>query len=52
MPIVRNNQYYSWLKSAANMKLSSNASVLKIAYAGLIDFQSFMDFYHNSIKSL
>ena len=48
MPIVTNNQYYSWLKSAANMKLSSNASVLKIAYAGLTDFQSFMDFNSDS----
>ena len=35
MPIVTNNQYRVWLKSAANMKLSSDASVLNITYEGL-----------------
>ena len=52
MPIVTNNQYSSWLKSAANMELSSDAFVLRITYEGLTNFQSFMDFNHNSIKSL
>ena len=52
MPIVTNNQYCLWLKSAANMKLSSYASVLRITYEGLTNFQSFMDFNRDSIESL
>ena len=39
------------MKSAANMKLSSDASVLRITCEGLTKFQSFIDFDHNSIKS-
>ena len=52
MPIVTNNQYRPWLKSAANMKLSSDKSVIRVTYEGLTNFQSFMDFYCNSIKSI
>ena len=52
MPIVTKNQYHLWLKSAANMRLSSDASVLRITYEGLTKFQSFMDFDWNSIESL
>ena len=52
MPILTKNQYLSWLKSAANIKLSSNESVLRITYEGLTNFQSFMDFDRDSIKSL
>ena len=52
MPIVTNNQYRLWLKSAANMKLYSNESVLRITYEGLTNFQSFMDFDRDSIGSI
>ena len=52
MPIVTNNQYRLWLKITVNMKLSSNASVLSITYEGLTNFQYFIDFNHDSIKSL
>ena len=45
-----NNQYRLWLKIVANMKLSSDASVLRITYEGLTNFQSFMDSNHDSIK--
>ena len=34
------------------MKLSSDASVLRITYEGLTNFQSFMDFDRDSIVSL
>ena len=34
------------------MKLSSNASVLRITYEGITNFQSFMDFDRDSIISL
>ena len=50
--IVTNKQYLSSLKSAANTKLSSNASVLRITYGGLTNFQSFMDFDRHSIEPL
>ena len=46
------NQYPLWLKIAANMKVSSDAYELRIAFDILTDFQSFMDFDRNSIKSL
>ena len=52
MPIVTNNQFRLWLKNTANMKLSYDASVLRITYKGLKNFQSFMDFNHDSIESL
>ena len=52
MPIVINNQFRSWLKSAANMKISSDASVLRITYEVLTNFQYFMSFDCVSIKSL
>ena len=52
MTILTNNQYRSWLKSAENMKLSSNASVMIITYEVLTKFQLFMDLDRNSIKSL
>ena len=52
MPIVTNNQFHLWLKSAVNMKLSYDASVLRITYEGLTNFRSFMDFYRDSIESL
>ena len=52
MPIVIDNQYHSWMKSAADIKRSSDESVLRITYEGLAKFQSFMDFYRDSIESL
>ena len=52
MPIVTNNQYHLWLKSAANMKLSYDASVLNITYEGLTNFQYFMEFDCDIIESL
>ena len=52
MPPVTNAQFRSWLKSAANMKLSSDASVLRITHEGLTNFESFMDFDRDSIESL
>ena len=52
MIIVTNNKYRSWLKSAVNMKLSSDAYVLRITYEDLTNFHSFMDFDCNSIESL
>ena len=52
MPIGTNNQVCSSLKSAANMKLFSGTSVIRIIYEGLKHFQSFMHFNHDSIESI
>ena len=52
MPIVTNNQHRSWLKIFANMKLSSNTSGMRITYEEFTKFQLFMEFDHDSIKSL
>ena len=52
MPIVRNKQCRSCLKSDVNMKLSSNVSVFKITYKGLTQLHSFIDFDRDSIESL
>ena len=52
MPAVANNQFRSWLKIASNMKLSSDASILRITYEGLTKFQSFMEFDCDNIESL
>ena len=52
MLIVTNNQSHSWLKSTANMKISFDASVLRITYEGLTNFQSFLEFDRHSSKSL
>ena len=40
------------MRSAVNMKPSSDASVLRITYEGLTKFESFMYFDRNSIESL
>ena len=42
MPNVTNNQYRSWLRIAADMKLSSNAFMLIFTYEVIINFRSFM----------
>ena len=52
MQTVTNNHNWLWLKSAVNMKLSNDASVLRINYAGLTNFQSFVDFDRDSIEYL
>ena len=49
---MTNKQYHLCLKRAANMKLSSDAFVLKITYEGLTNFQYFMEFDSNITKSL
>ena len=49
---MTNNQYRSRMKGAVNMKLSLDASVLRITYEGLIKFLYFTYFHHNSIYSL
>ena len=52
MPPVTNANYRNWLKSAANMKLSSDAAVLRLTYEGITNFDSFLDFDRESIESL
>ena len=52
MPPVTNTRYRGWLKDAVNTNLPSDASVLRITYKGLTNFDSFTDFYRENIQSL
>ena len=52
MPPVTNTQFRGWLKSAVNMKLPSDASVIRITYKGLTHLDSFIDFDCESIELL
>ena len=49
IPIVMKNQYHLWMKCAANMELSFDASVMRFTHEGLTNFQSFMHFDCDSI---
>lgn len=41
-----------WLKSNSNIKLSSDASVLRITHEGITNYESLLDFDKNSIQLL
>ena len=44
--------FRSWLKSNANIKLSSDASVLRITHEGITNYESLLDFDKKSIQLL
>ena len=44
--------FRNWLKQSTNMKLSSDASVLRITHEGVTDLSSLRDFDKDSIESL
>ena len=46
------NAFKSWLKSGTNMKLSSDASVLRITHEGITNYESLLDFDTKSIERL
>ena len=52
MPPVVSVSYRSWLKSASNIKLSSDAAVTRITYEGVTKFSSLQDFDKKSVESL
>ena len=49
---VFTNTFKNWLKANVNIKLASDAAVLRITHEGVIDFPSLIDFDRESIESL
>jgi len=52
MPPAVTASFKIWLKGNTNMKLSSDAAVLRITYEGITNFKSLDDFDKKSINSL
>ena len=52
MALITNAPFRSWLKGANNMKMSSDAAVLRIIHEGITNFLSLLDFDRDSIESL
>ena len=52
MPPTVNNNFKAWLKANVNMKLASDAAVIRITYEGMTDFASLLDFDRESIEAL
>ena len=44
--------FRSWLKASTNMKLSSDASVLRITHKGITSYYTLVDFDKAAIKNL
>jgi hypothetical protein len=44
--------FKSWLKDSTNMKLSSDASVLRLTKEGITNFESLTDFDKKSLERL
>ena len=42
--------FKSWLKLGTNMKLSSDAAVLRLTYEGITNYDSLLDFDTKSIE--
>ena len=45
-------EFKAWLKASTNMKLSSDASVLRLTKEGITNFESLTDFDKKSIENL
>ena len=52
MPPVVSASFKQYLKSSNNMKLSSDASVTRVTYEGLTNFESLQDFDKKTIEKL
>ena len=52
MPLVVPAHFKQWLKSAPNMKLSSDAAVTRITHEGITSYDSLIDFDKKSIEGL
>ena len=52
MPVTVTAAFKSWLKANTNMKLASDAAVLRITHEGVTDFASLVDFDRESIEAL
>jgi len=52
MPPFVTHHFKSWLKSNVNIKLASDAAVLRMTYEGVTDFAALLDFDRDSIEAL
>jgi len=52
MPPTVTNTFKAWLKANVNIKLASDAAVLRLTYEGVTDFSSLLDFDRDSIEAL
>ena len=52
MPPTIAASFRSWLKSNVNIKLASDAAVLRMTYEGVTDFMALLDFDRDSIEAL
>ena len=50
--VVVSAGFRSWLKSSTNMKLSSDASVVRVTHEGITDFRSLVDFDKETMQNL
>lgn len=52
MPVAVSAAFKSWLKSNVNIKLASDAAVLRLTHEGVTDYASLLDFDRESIEAL
>ena len=52
MPPTVTAAFKSWLKSNVNIKLASDAAVLRLTYEGVTDYGTLLDFDRDSIEAL
>ena len=52
MPPTVTAGFKSWLKSNVNIKLASNAAVLRLTHEGVTDFGTLLDFDRDNIEAL
>ena len=50
--LVTSQAFKGWLKSSTKIKISSDASVLRVAHEGITNFASLSDFDKKSIENL
>ena len=50
--VVVSAGFRSWLKASTNMKLSSDASVVRVTHEGITDFRSLVDFDKEALQNL
>ena len=50
--VTTSDTFRSWLKASTNMKLSSDASVLRVTHEGITSYDTIIEFYKAVIKNI
>ena len=50
--VTTSAKFRSWLKASTNMKISSDASVLRVTHEGITSYDTLVDFDKAAIKNL